>query len=218
MYGAGTWMLICKWKLSSVNATCARCQKIIIQSSAAITLSNLVRYHINDYRNWGRISITCWIHKRHPIPRPISVFCECVWENWLRYNGSTLLFALQSRSSQSFSKYSQYANRWDLYMISTNYLRAVYNTVLYWEVLYRESFVKISVPEHRKLSSNKKTSALFKTLLSNWIGTRHSVSLSGDDCDERLHNSQVACAALKRPQKAGSSQRFVNFLNLRIMI
>ena len=31
---------------------------------------NIVRYYINNYRNWGRISIRCWIHKRHPIPRP----------------------------------------------------------------------------------------------------------------------------------------------------
>ena len=36
---------------------------IYIQSSAVITRSSIVRY----YRNWGRISIRCWIHKRHPI-------------------------------------------------------------------------------------------------------------------------------------------------------
>ena len=44
----------------------------IIQWSAVITRSNIVRYmyYINDYRNWGRISIKCWTHKRHAIPRP----------------------------------------------------------------------------------------------------------------------------------------------------
>ena len=28
------------------------------------------RYCINNCRNWGRISIRCWIHKRYPIPCP----------------------------------------------------------------------------------------------------------------------------------------------------
>ena len=32
--------------------------------------SNIVRYYVRNYRNWGRISMRCWIHKRHPIPRP----------------------------------------------------------------------------------------------------------------------------------------------------
>ena len=41
-----------------------------IESSAVITLSNIVRYCINNYRNRDRISISCWIHKIHPIPRP----------------------------------------------------------------------------------------------------------------------------------------------------
>ena len=48
-----------------------------IQSSAVISAvimrSNIVSYYINNYRNWGRISIRCWIHKRHPIPHPIVV-------------------------------------------------------------------------------------------------------------------------------------------------
>ena len=39
-----------------------------LQLSAVITCSNIVRYFMNNYRNWGRISIRCWIHKRHPIP------------------------------------------------------------------------------------------------------------------------------------------------------
>ena len=32
-----------------------------VQSSAIITRSNIVGYYINDYRNWGRKSIRCWI-------------------------------------------------------------------------------------------------------------------------------------------------------------
>ena len=35
-----------------------------------VTRPNIVRYFINNYRNWGRISIICWIYKRHTIPRP----------------------------------------------------------------------------------------------------------------------------------------------------
>ena len=37
-----------------------------IQSSAVITRSNIVTYWSNNCRNWGRISIRCWIHKRPP--------------------------------------------------------------------------------------------------------------------------------------------------------
>ena len=37
-----------------------------IQSSAIIMRSNIVKY----YRNCGRISIRCWIHKIYPIRRP----------------------------------------------------------------------------------------------------------------------------------------------------
>ena len=44
--------------------------KSIIQSSTVITLSNIVRSCINNCRNWGRISIRCWIHNRHPVHCP----------------------------------------------------------------------------------------------------------------------------------------------------
>ena len=50
--------------------------KIFIQSSAVITGSNIVRYHMNNYRN--RISIRWWIHKRHPIPRPNGRAMGCL--------------------------------------------------------------------------------------------------------------------------------------------
>ena len=45
--------------------------------------SNIVRYYINDYRKGGRISISCWIHKRHPIPRPnVRVMACLLWTFW----------------------------------------------------------------------------------------------------------------------------------------
>ena len=40
------------------------------QPSAIIIWSNIVRYCINYSRHSGRRAIRCWIHKRHPIPRP----------------------------------------------------------------------------------------------------------------------------------------------------
>ena len=65
-----------------------------IQSSAVIMRSNILIYYINNERNWGRISIRCRTHKRHPIPRPnawaVGVLCEYLWENWARYNGTAL--------------------------------------------------------------------------------------------------------------------------------
>ena len=41
-----------------------------MQSRAIIKWSNIVRYYIYNNRDWGTISIRCWIHKRHSIPRP----------------------------------------------------------------------------------------------------------------------------------------------------
>ena len=79
-----------------------------VQLSAVITRSNIVRYYINNYRNWGRISIRCWIHKSRPIPRPngramgVSFvnICEkidrvittphCILENLKCYNSAAL--------------------------------------------------------------------------------------------------------------------------------
>ena len=43
-----------------------------------IMWSNIVRYFMNDYRNWGRISIRCWIHKRHTIPLPNGRAMGCL--------------------------------------------------------------------------------------------------------------------------------------------
>ena len=39
----------------------------LLQSSAVITRSNVVRYYIRDYRNWGRISPRYRIHKRYTV-------------------------------------------------------------------------------------------------------------------------------------------------------
>ena len=61
---------------------------INIQSNAVITRSNIVRYYINNYRNWSRISVRCLIHKR--LGALWGVFCEYLWENWPRYNGTAL--------------------------------------------------------------------------------------------------------------------------------
>ena len=47
------------------------------QSSAVITRSNIAKYYINNYRNWGRVSIRCWVHKRHPIPSPNGRAMRC---------------------------------------------------------------------------------------------------------------------------------------------
>ena len=72
----------------------------IIQSSAGITRSNIVRYYMNNYRNWGRIPMRSWIQKDTPYlaltGELCGVFCECLWENGPRYNGTTLLFSIKS--------------------------------------------------------------------------------------------------------------------------
>ena len=65
-----------------------------LQSSAVITRSNIVRYYIDNYRNCGRVSITCWMHKDTPYLALTGelwgVFCEYLRENWPRYNGTAL--------------------------------------------------------------------------------------------------------------------------------
>ena len=56
--------------LSAISGSRKYSRRKYIQSSASLTRSNIVRYYINNYRNWGRISIRCWIHNGHPIPHP----------------------------------------------------------------------------------------------------------------------------------------------------
>ena len=84
------------WRPSQIDH-CQVCMTIIgafrIQSSAVITRSTIVRYCINDCRNSGRISIRCWIHRRHPIPCPIEQAMGCLLWLFLRKlscNGTTL--------------------------------------------------------------------------------------------------------------------------------
>ena len=52
-------------------------------------------YYINNYRNWSRMSIRSWIHKIHPIPRPIGRAMRCLlWifgRKWPCYNGTAKL-------------------------------------------------------------------------------------------------------------------------------
>ena len=59
-------------QITNMIYTCISKQKQI-PLSAVITRSNIVRYCINDYTNTNRISIRCWIHKRHPEPGPNRV-------------------------------------------------------------------------------------------------------------------------------------------------
>ena len=49
-----------------------------IQSSAVITRSNITWCSINHYSDWGRISITVWTHKTHPIPHPNGQAIGCI--------------------------------------------------------------------------------------------------------------------------------------------
>ena len=60
-------------------------RELIIQSSAVIMRSNIVRYFINNYRNWGRISIRCCSPKRHNIPRHNGRAMGCLLWIFCRY-------------------------------------------------------------------------------------------------------------------------------------
>ena len=66
-----------------------------VLSSAVIMRFNIVGYFIDNYRHWSRISIRCWIHKSHTITGELwGVFCEYLWQNWPRYNGTALYLYL----------------------------------------------------------------------------------------------------------------------------
>ena len=60
-----------------------------MQSSAIIMRSNIVRYYINNYRNWGRISTRCWIHIWNPIPRPLGRGMGCLTPQVIKIQCST---------------------------------------------------------------------------------------------------------------------------------
>ena len=55
-----------------------------LQSSAALTRSNIARYYKNSCRNCGRISIRCWIHKRHPTSHPNRWAMGCLLWMFMR--------------------------------------------------------------------------------------------------------------------------------------
>ena len=66
----------------------------LLQSSAVITRFNIVRYCINDCRNWSRISSGYWINKIHHIPRSDRRAMGCllliIYRKLMCYNGTTL--------------------------------------------------------------------------------------------------------------------------------
>ena len=82
------------WTITSAKYAGIPCLKLPVQSSAVITRFNIVRYYINEYRNWSRIWIRRWIHKDTPYLALTGeiwgVFCGYLWENWPRYNGTAL--------------------------------------------------------------------------------------------------------------------------------
>ena len=67
---------------------------VLLQWSAVITRSDIVRYYMINYKKCVRMSTRPWIHKRHPIPRPSGRAMGCplriFWENGPRYNGTAL--------------------------------------------------------------------------------------------------------------------------------
>ena len=73
-------------------------QYLIVQSSAIITRSNIVRYCIDNCRNWGRTITRYWIHKRHSIPHPNGRAMGCLllifFQNWPRYNCTVVCMIL----------------------------------------------------------------------------------------------------------------------------
>ena len=60
-----------------------------IQSSAVVTLSNMTWYCTHHCRNWGRISITGWTHKRHPIAHHNRWAIGCLM--WIFWRNLTML-------------------------------------------------------------------------------------------------------------------------------
>ena len=78
-----------------------------IQSSIVITRSNIVRYCINNYGNWSKIS-DARSTKHTPylaLMRELwGVFREYLWENWSRYNDTALYVCIWSFSQRSSLK------------------------------------------------------------------------------------------------------------------
>ena len=72
-YNVSMHTLCNKWKvpmsLKSISGTRIDSRA---QSIAVITRYSIERYYMNNYRNCGRISIGCWIHK----DTPFHTYCE----------------------------------------------------------------------------------------------------------------------------------------------
>ena len=47
-------------------------------NTGVIAQSNIITYYINNYINWSKISIRCWLRKRHNIPRPNRQAMGCL--------------------------------------------------------------------------------------------------------------------------------------------
>ena len=62
---------------------------LAIQLSVVIMHSSIVRYYMNNYRNGGRMSIRCWIHERHLIPRHNGWCMGCLL--WIFFRKLTML-------------------------------------------------------------------------------------------------------------------------------
>ena len=68
--------------------------QLVIQSSALKTRSNIISFYINNFTNWGRILIRCWIHKRHPTPRPNGRAMGCLL--WIIVRKLTAFYRLRN--------------------------------------------------------------------------------------------------------------------------
>ena len=89
-----TFVQVMAWYPQTLSHYLNHCwpRSIMLQLSAIITWSYIKIYCLHHCRNWGTISISDWTHKRHAIPHPNRVFYEYFWENWWRYNGTTLYY------------------------------------------------------------------------------------------------------------------------------
>ena len=64
-----------------IMISCIWQQNIILHWSAVITRSNITSKCTHHCRNWGRLSIRSWTHKKHPIPRPDERAMGCL--SWI---------------------------------------------------------------------------------------------------------------------------------------
>ena len=113
-------------------APLAQHQHVIISHDQTLSYSYKTRIHIHiytvecrynavqyckilhtDYRNWGRISMRCWIHKISHTSVSYEAFSEYLCKNWLRYNG-TELYEEWSRHEDTVSTGDIFENSYSL--------------------------------------------------------------------------------------------------------